>query len=516
MRVRDKKYLGKLMLRGAAVVAAAALIFGVVFGITACRRTSDLERIARGLTTYTIVAELNASDMSITATQRVDFVNTYSVELTDLAFHLFGNAFREGARFGPVEPADVARAYPNGPDFGSLTVTSVRVGGNAVGVNIAGQDDDILMVDFGRNLMPGSSISIELEWRLVLANVRHRLGFVDNTINLGNFFPIAAMRHEGAWSATPYYSIGDPFFTEVANFDVSITVPSNMVVASSGCRVSVTDIDGGRSTHRKRARAVRDFAMVMSPDFQIRTAKIDGIEVRYYYIIDAEPDQSLQISVDAVRTFNELFGAYPYPTLSVVETNFLHGGMEYPRLVMISNELDSALYREVIVHEIAHQWWYAVVGNDQIRHSWIDEGLSEYSTTLFFEFNPQYGISYADRMADKLTGYMMFLEIYGRRGELNLAMNRPLGEFSGGYEYMYIIYVQGALMFSSIRRMIGSEAFFAGLRILYERNFLGIARPEDVVGAFEEATGKPMASYIDTWLTGRVQMFAETPNARAA
>jgi len=323
------------------------------------------------------------------------------------------------------------------------------------------------------------------------------------------------MRHEGAWSATPYYSIGDPFFTDVANFEVSLTVPSNMVVASSGDSVSVTNADGGMNRHKLRARAVRDFAIVMSPNFQVRTEKVDGIEIRYYYIIDPEPDASLQISVDAVRTFNELFGAYPYPTLSVVETNFLHGGMEYPRLVMISNELDGALYREVIVHEIAHQWWYAVVGNDQVRHAWIDEGLAEYSTTLFFEHNPQYGITYTARMADKLTGYMMFLEIYGRHGELDLSMNRSLGEFRSGYEYMYIVYVQSALMMSSLRRMVGSEAFFGTLRLFYDRNFLSIARPEDVIGAFEEASGKPLASYIDTWLTGRVQMFAQAPSQSA-
>jgi aminopeptidase N len=66
--------------------------------------------------------------------------------------------------------------------------------------------------------------------------------------------------------------------------------------------------------------------------------------------------------------------------------------MEYPALVMISDNIGEHIsYEEVIVHEVAHQWWYSLVGNDQINYGFLDEGLTEYSTILFFENNPEYG-----------------------------------------------------------------------------------------------------------------------------
>ncbi|MCL2370557.1 MAG: M1 family peptidase, partial [Firmicutes bacterium] len=274
-----------------------------------------------------------------------------------------------------------------------------------------------------------------------------------------------------------------------------------------GCCESA-DLNGDRVTHRKEALVVRDFAIVMSPDFRVMTETVDGIEIRYYYIIDPTPELSLKIAVDSVRTFNEHIGMFPYPTLAVVETHFLHGGMEYPRLVMISNELSGDLYREVIVHEVAHQWWYAVVGNNPVLHAWMDEGLTEYTTTLFYVWNPQYGITYQERMADKLTGLLLYLELYGRQRP-DTSMNRPLNEFRNSYDYMYMVYVKGGLMFSSLRRMIGNDNFFAALKLYYEQNFFQMARPENLIAAFEQASGKPLEAYFDSWLSGRVQMFAE-------
>jgi len=487
------------------LVVALALSFVITF--TGCRGLSDLERRARTLTNYTIVAEFCPDAKTITATQRVDYINNYNIELHNLYFHLFGNAYRQGARFSPVGVTEVARAFPNGESFGSLTINSVSVGGNSIGVNIGGQDEDILIVEFGQGLMPGRRIVVEMEWTLQLANVRHRLGWVENTVNLGNWFPIASVWEDGAWHANPYYNMGDPFHTELVNFDVSITVPHGWVVASSGCCESA-DLNGDRVTHRKEALVVRDFAIVMSPDFRVMTETVDGIEIRYYYIIDPTPELSLKAAVDSVRTFNEHIGMFPYPTLAVVETHFLHGGMEYPRLVMISNELSGDLYREVIVHEVAHQWWYAVVGNNPVLHAWMDEGLTEYTTTLFYVWNPQYGITYQERMADKLTGLLLYLELYGRQRP-DTSMNRPLNEFRNSYDYMYMVYVKGGLMFSSLRRMIGDDNFFAALRLYYEQNFFQMARPENLIAAFEQASGKPLEAYFDSWLSGRVQMFAE-------
>ena len=142
---------------------------------------------------------------------------------------------------------------------------------------------------------------------------------------------------------------------------------------------------------------MRDFAAVLSKKFEVKKEKVGATEVAYYYYDDEQADASFNTAVKALKTFNEMIGKYPYKTLSVVKTNFVHGGMEYPNLVYISENLNNYEdYTNVIVHEIAHQWWYGVVGNNAYANGWMDEGLTEYTTALFYEFNKEYNIKKDD------------------------------------------------------------------------------------------------------------------------
>ena len=88
---------------------------------------------------------------------------------------------------------------------------------------------------------------------------------------------------------------------------------------------------------------------------------------------------------EVVEFFSKIFGEYPYKTLTVVKTPFVYGGMEYPNLVFVSDSVNSKeeLYK-VVVHEIAHQWWYGIVGNNEYTYPWLDEALTEFSTILFY------------------------------------------------------------------------------------------------------------------------------------
>ena len=104
---------------------------------------------------------------------------------------------------------------------------------------------------------------------------------------------------------------------------------------------------------------------------------VDGICVKYVgYFSDENINDCLDISKEAVAYFNDTFGKYPYKTLTISKTPFMFGGMEYPGLVFISDSIEDEIeYKKVIVHEIAHQWWYSVVGNDESKEAWLDESL---------------------------------------------------------------------------------------------------------------------------------------------
>ena len=207
------------------------------------------------------------------------------------------------------------------------------------------------------------------------------------------------------------------------------------------------------------------------------------------------------MACDAVETFSELYGEYPYDTLSVVMTPFIEGGMEYPSLVMISDSLGADMTKEAIIHETAHQWWYAAVGSDQINEPWLDEGLTEYSTTLFYEKNPEYGVDIADRIADAMQSYVLFEDVYSDTPNIGV-MDRPLGEYSTSTEYAFHAYVKGELMFDSLRHILGDDAFFGALREYYKNYSGSNADAACLIAEFEESSGMNLESFFKSWLSG--------------
>lgn len=477
-------------------IIAAVVLIASALCMTACAPGDDEAK----LTTYTIAATLDTEKMTVSATETVDYVNATDGELDSVYFHLYPSAFREGARYGCVGENEKSDAFPAGVDYGGITVPSVTVNGGECTWEIAGEDEDILTVT-GLSVMPGDTVSIAIAFELDLPMARHRFGYYNNTVNLGNWYPIACVREEGAWRTDPYYSNGDPFYSEPANYNVTFTTPTGWNVAGTGT-VS-TEIAGEETKTTFKAEKVRDFAMTASERYTCIEEQIEGGPiVRYYYTSDSEAQAHLATAATAVRTFSELFGAYAYPTLSVAITPFLYGGMEYPQMVFVSDSLRGSLLEEAIIHEIAHQWWYAAVGNDQINDAWMDEGLAEYSTTLFYEKNPDYGVSGTDRIADAMQSYILFSEMYREHIGGDTSMNRPLGEYFSQIDYSFHTYVKGELLFDSVRHSVGDDKFFAALRSYYKEYSGKTATPDGLIACFESAGNMKLVSFFESWISG--------------
>jgi aminopeptidase N len=278
----------------------------------------------------------------------------------------------------------------------------------------------------------------------------------------------------------------------------------SFVVASTGNLQSGKE-EGDYRISNYTATVVRDFAMVFSPDFQVKTLTVGDTTINYYFVKDAEPERSLETARLSLVFFSEKFGEYPYDVLNVVETCFLHGGMEYPQLVYISYKVEGERYLEVIVHEIAHQWWYAIVGNDQIKHGWLDEGLTEYSTTLFYEFHPEYNQTRQKRIGETLRNYLIYVDVYKSiRGDIDTSMNRPSHAFTTEFEYTYMTYVKGELMFDTLRTTIGDKAFFDALKLYYRENKFKTATPADLISAFERTSKAKLGGFFSSWLEGKI------------
>ena len=449
---------------------------------------------------YSIEAVFNDDDMTLTCSQSMEYVNTSENILTEVDFFLYPNSFAEGQT--PVPSSYKASAYPNGESFGCMEMESVKVTGQSVEFVVEEENKSILVVYLGKELYPDEVVEIEMEYTVSLANINHRLGYGEKTVNFGTFFPIVCV-YENGFVRNGFSSSGDPFYSDVSNFEVKLSFPEEYVLASTGNQEVQSD-----GTVLCEAENVRDFAFVLSKEFELLSKETNGVTVNYYYYEDENAEENLEISCEAVETFEDLFGQYPYKQLSVVKTNFCFGGMEYPNLVMISDSItDKETYNYVIVHEIAHQWWYGVVGNNEYTDAWVDEGLTEYSTALFFEENEKYGLDYDVVMKNALNGYKKFVEIYSSvLGEVDESMQRDLSEFLTEPEYVNCTYTKGMLLFDSLRDTLGKQKFEKCLKNYYKEYKFENSSYEKLVKSFSKSANRDLENFFASWVEGNVKI----------
>ena len=457
------------------------------------------------LSSYNLVLCYNDETHILDGEEKISYVNNTSNSFKELCFHLYPNAFREDAKERVVSLANYSTAYPNGASYGSIDVLEVAVENKEVDFKVEGEDCNILTIPLVNELFPDESVDLEIKFSVTLPNVHHRFGYGENSINLANFYPIACAYEEGeGFKKDLYTSNGDPFYSDVANYNVTIRYNNNLTLASTGNLVSSEELNDEK-TEVFKAYKVRDFAMVLSPKFQIETAKLGNIMVNYYYYNDETPQSTLALATNCLKFYSEKFGQYPYEQISVVQSNFVYGGMEYPNLVMISDTLSVETSYYVIAHEIAHQWWYGVVGNDEYSEAWVDESLTEYSTTLFFENYKEYGFEYNTLVTNANTTFKFYYDIYESIcKEVNTSMNRTLREYETEPEYVHSVYTQGVIMYDSLRELIGEKRFYKCCEKYFEKMAYKNASGADLIAIFSSVSGRNLESFFNSYLDGNV------------
>ncbi len=464
--------------------------------LTGCRGESENSN-------YNIEICYDNTTHSLSASEQVKYVNNSANTLNKICFHLYPNAFREEAKESPVSLANYSNAYPNGASYGSIEIVNVATGGEEVEYEISGEDCNILVIPLAEELFPQESVSLEIDFSVTLPNVNHRFGYGESTINLANFYPIACVYEDGkGFKQDLYTSNGDPFYSDIANYKVSIEYDKNLEIASTGDLVLSNEAEGTKQDTFV-AEKVRDFAIVLSQDFKKEKQSSEGIEINYYYYNDETPLETLALSLKCMQFFSEKFGDYPYKQVSIVQSNFVYGGMEYPNLVMISDTLSTETAYYVIAHELAHQWWYGVVGNDEYNEAWVDEAITEYSTTLFFENHSEYGFDYKTLVTNANTAFKFYYDIYESVcDKVDTSMDRALNEFDTEPEYVHSVYTQGVIMYDSLRELIGEKKLYVVLRKYYEKMAYKNARGADLIAIFSNASGQNLESFFSSFLNG--------------
>ena len=402
------------------------------------------------------------------------------------------------------------RLFPNSPSYGgTMTVTNLMLDGQP----IRGERElqgSALRVNLEPALPPEGQIELSLDFSLALPTDQHpadsrepgggyrQLGYYEQTVALANAYPIVPVYNDEGWNIELAPSHGDAVFADVAFFDVTITGPQRMTLAASGtCGASLTGTE--ENTWSCIAAPMRDFNAVLRDDYQVESQDVDGVTVKsVFYAEHAEGGgRALDYASDTVRLFNARIGAYPFTELDVVETPTLAGGIEYPGLVVINRSYyadGSERMEWVVVHEVLHQWWYSLVGNDQVDEPWLDEALTQYCTLLYYE--DKYGEDVASRLLESV-----FRRPYEQLQEAG--NDKPAGLPVAAYdrsEYGPIVYQKGPLYFHELRQQVGEDAFWEILQRYFDQNRYRIATPEDWLTAVEAVTGEPYRDLYENWI----------------
>lgn len=490
------------------VLVASILFCGCFSLITGCKASETfVQAFSKNKNEYNLNVNIDCQNKTIDIKQEVVYKNqTEGVSLKSICFHIFPKAFSEGVLNKPVSTVNENKAYPNGISFGEVEITTVKVNNEEAVCEYLNADKDILEVKLSEELLPKEKTNIYFEYTLKLPNINHRYGYGENTINLGNFYLIACVYDEGeGFFNNSYHYNGDPFYSDIANYNVTVCYDENYILASSGVKTNESK-ENGKKTTNIEAKAVRDFALILSEKFNVLTETIGNTTVNYYYYNDKTPQQSLKASVDSVKTFNNLYSEYPYKELNVCESNFVYGGMEFPNLVFISDSIDNYEdYIYTIVHEIAHQWWYGVVGNNEYKYGFLDEGLTEYSTYLFYDENPEYNMDTREMIKNTTNSYLLFIDVYEEVfTKVDTSMLRSLNEYNTEPEYIYMAYVKSVLMYDNLKEIIGKDKFIKSLKYYYNQNKGLNAEPSDLIYAFSKVCGGDLETYFNSWLNGTV------------
>ena len=314
--------------------------------LTGCKKEEEVH------SRYEITVEYVPENRTLTGTAKVTFENCTDSELSVLKFQLYPNAYRKDALYSPISSTYASSAYYAGESYGEMVISSVHGSKNW---EVMGEDENILYVYPERSLFPGDKVVLDIGFMTKLAEVNHRTGITAHTVNLGNFFPILCGIKNDGFVETAYYSDGDPFFSDCADFKVTLTLPKEYIVASTGAIVEERTLES-KKVHTMSATNVRDFALVLSEKFRVTTTKCGDTTLAYYYYQDDAPAKTLDLIEESFSYFEKTFGEYPYGNYAVAQTGFCFGGMEYPCLSLISDGVSEGGKVRAIVHETAHQW----------------------------------------------------------------------------------------------------------------------------------------------------------------
>ncbi len=380
---------------------------------------------AAAATAYVLDAAVDLENATAAVSQRAQVRNVVGVSLDRLVFRVPANS------------------------LGAFSLSDATADGQQVAASLAGS---VLELPLPLPLAPGATTQVELRFTLAVPRGDGRLSATSRALVLGYWFPLLAV-HRGDWDRRPFVDVGDATFSEVADFDLTVTTSSPAHVAATGERV---EQEGRR--WRFVARGVRDVAATISAEFTVRRATVGGTLLEVAAFGEERAAYYLTRGADFLRWAGERLAPYPYPSLVVADADLpaAFGGLEYPGLILLSRAYaagpnpEGSSLDSLYLHEILHQWFFSLVGNDQIGDPWLDEAFVTYLTYRYYrDVQPRYAAA-----------------VYGRTiaGGGSAPVDSTVYDFPSDPVYFEMVYRRGARFLEALHERLGDAGFWALLR----------------------------------------------------
>ena len=383
-------------------------------------------------TVYLLFTTLDYTKKTVGVDEMIAFTNNTGVTLNNIVLAVESNYWQD-----------------------CFALESFNVDGAAASYHLNGHRFEI---ELPTPLDPGKATTISIKYNLNLPwkDISNIFGYNNSQINLTNWYPFVVPFQNGDWVLHDLMPFGEELVYDASDFEVdlkTVNPDAGVTIAASAPAES-----NGDWTRYKLFNA-RTIVLSASPYFQVTSQTVNGVTINSYYFSGHEKAGAamLQNASDALNVYGSVYTPYAQPSLSVVETNYLDG-MEYDGLVFLAqnfyNNYDGTPKNDLTmigVHEIAHQWWFASVGNDQALEPWLDETLATYSEHIFYEKTYPNDVNW---------WWHYRVNYYNPSGYVDTTI------YNGGSfrPYTNAVYLNGANFIDELRIRIGEDDFFAFLK----------------------------------------------------
>jgi aminopeptidase N len=313
---------------------------------------------------------------------------------------------------------------------------------------------------------------------------------------------IAVYDDEG-WNAEIPPQSGDLTYADASFFLVKVTAPKDLTLVSSGRTLSSRQ-NGELQTLHLASGPGRDFYLAASPDYTEISRTWGQVTIHSYAPANSREgaQMALDVAARAIEDFSARYAPFPYTEFDIVSTPTLALGIEYPGMIAITSRIynvnqeyrgtPASVYMEATVaHEVGHQWFYGLVGDDQLDDPWLDESLTQFATLQYFadEHGPSGEAGFQNSLEDRWEGV--------NRAKIPIGL--PVAEYSG-QEYGAIVYGRGPLFFVALREKMGTESFDAFLKEYTGTLSWGIATPEILQSLAEKHCKCELDELFQEWV----------------